>query len=101
MPIKDNGKKFSAANFLMHKAEKALGLLDRVLANDVDEELDLFSQTQKQDVESRLPSPSMLLPGEDPVGLNFTQSQALDFSKSKTSHQIAQPQLKEDAAQSQ
>src|SRR5271156_2332667 len=88
-----NGKKLSAANLLMHKAEKVFAMLDRVLKNGEvvwdDEVSDLELQrvldaTQKQILEPEsLPSPSLLVPVviEDPIGLNFTQTQALDFSK--------------------
>src|SRR5271156_509247 len=91
-----NGKKLSAANVLMHKAEKVFQMLDRVLKNNKvvwdDEVSDLelgsiLDATQKQIVEHEsLPSPSLLVPAvvviEDPIALDYTQSQALDFSKS-------------------
>src|SRR5271156_2197546 len=91
-----NGKKLSAANLLMHKAEKVFQMLDRVLKNNKvvwdDEVSDLelgsiLDATQKQVVEHEsLPSPSLLVPAvvviEDPIALDYTQSQALDFSKS-------------------
>src|SRR5271156_4789542 len=107
-----NAKKFSRACLLMHKAEKVFGLLDRVLENDEtvwdDEVSDLelervLDATQKQIIESDSPPlPSLLaLPAavviEDPVGLNFTQSQALDYSKSVS----IVPKVVKDIVQSQ
>src|SRR5271156_4516888 len=107
-----NAKKLSRACLLMHKAEKVFGLLDRVLENDEtvwdDEVSDLelervLDATQKQIIESDSPPlPSLLaLPAavviEDPVGLNFTQSQALDYSKSVS----IVPKVVKDIVQSQ